>query len=362
MSRNLAFLFASCVFSLAFVSCATMKSIDKIEGVTAVDWELMTSERGAPMSPSALKPGERYYVGIRYLQEKNSGKTQWKRLSNTEGIRVSVDNEAFSASMPWITAPTDPFTIFKNARSTVTVQFPGSAFNDVSKDVSLSLPTALPSFRGKDGSNGDDSGSVMGWSSGYDGKDGGDGTNGQNVDLEIAHYNTKGTALASQNPLVIVRDAVTGRVWLLASGSSLLSIDVSGGSGGSGGKGADREVPDDSDEQSVRGGDGGDGGSGGSGGFVHVVLPAGSALGKSLNVLVDGGKGGKYGKGGSGDSKDEVDNFIDFLGAVVGVTEGRDGDAGSDGNAGRYIQETRDLSALFLGVTSPFFDRSRLEP
>ncbi len=362
MSRNMAYFFASCVFSLALVSCATMKSIDKIEGVTAVDWELTTGEKGAPVSPSALNPGERYYIAIKYLQEKKSGKTQWKRLSNTEGIRVSVDNESFIVSMPTLASPIDPFTIFKDARATVTVQFPGAAFKDVTKDVALTLPTALPSFRGKDGSNGADSATGNGWSTGYDGQDGEDGTNGQNVDLEIAHYNTKGTALAAQNPLVIVRNNATGRVWLLASGTSLIAIDVSGGSGGSGGSGADREIPDDSDETSIRGGDGGDGGSGGSGGFVHVVLPSGSALAKSLNVLVDGGKGGKSGKGGSGDNKDDVDNFIDFLGVVVGVTNGRDGDEGSDGFAGRYVQETKELSALFSGVSSPFFDRSRLEP
>lgn len=362
MNRILSVICASCVLSLALISCATMKSIDKIEGVTAVDWELATGEKGALVSPTGLNPGERYFVAIKYLQEKKSGKTQWKRLSNTEGIRVSADNEAFTASMPWLGTPSDPFTVFKDARATVTVQFPGSAFKDVSKDVSLTLPTALPSFRGKDGSNGADSGTGNGWSTGYDGKDGEDGTNGQNVDLEIAHYNTKGTALAAQNPLVIVRDAVTGRVWLLASGTSLLSIDATGGSGGSGGKGADRELPDDSDEKSVRGGDGGDGGSGGSGGFVHAVLPSGSALAKSLNVLVDGGKGGKSGKGGSGDNNDEVDNFIDFLGAMVGVTDGRNGDEGSDGFAGRYAPETKDLSAMFTGITSPYFDRSRLEP
>ncbi len=347
------------LLSVLLVSCASMRSIDKIEGIVDVDWELRSSDSSAAVALSAVRPGERYQIAVRYLQEKKGGKSQWKPLGNTAGITVSVDDPAFDAAMPRLDAPGDPFSLFAREKAVVTVHFPRPVGKDVSKEISLTLPTTLPSFRGRDGSRGED-----GESSGlrYDGTDGSNGTDGQNLDLEIAHYRTKGTPLERYGSLILVRDAATGRVWLLAGGGSVVAVDASGGSGGSGGKGADRSIPDDSDETSVRGGSGGDGGDGGRGGFVRAVFPRDSAMAKSLMVSVSGGKGGKGGGGGDGDNKDDVDNLIDFLGVVVGVTNGRDGSEGSDGPAGRYIQDFRDLSEMFGGITSPHFDRSRLEP
>jgi hypothetical protein len=337
-----------------------MKSIDKIEGVIDVDWELNTSGLASAQASPTVNPGERYYVAVKYLQEKKNGKAVWKKLNNTEGITLSVDNPAFSGAMPWFEAPLDPFVIFQTPQAKVTVHIPGSSGKDITKVVQLSLPSSLPSFRGKDGSAGSSDSMVNFHSSSA--SDGANGTDGQNVDLEIAHYNVKGTTLERLNPLLLVRDSVSGRVWLLAAGTSLIAIDASGGSGGNGAKGEDRTLPDDSDEKSIRGEAGGDGGSGGKGGTVHVVMPKDSGIVKSLTVTVSGGKGGKGGEGGKGETRDDVDNFIDFLGAVVGVTDGRDGSDGRNGSDGRYVSEFRELSALFTGISSPLFDRSRLEP
>jgi hypothetical protein len=347
------------VLSLSVVSCASLRSIDKIEGIVDVDWELRSSDSSAAVSLSAVRPGERYQISVRYLQERKGGKSQWKSLGNTDGITVSVDDPAFDAVMPRLETPRDPFALFARDKAVVTVRFPRPIGRDVSKDLTLTLPSALPSFRGHDGSPGDD-----GESSGfrYDGSDGSAGTDGQNLDLEIARYRTKGTALERYGSLILVRDATTGRVWLLAGGGSLVAVDASGGSGGAGGKGADRSIPEDSEDTSVRGGSGGDGGSGGRGGFVHAVFPRDSAMAKSLMVSVAGGKGGKGGGGGDGDNKDDVDNLMDFLGVVIGVTNGRDGAEGSDGPAGRYVQDYRDITEMFSGLNSPHFDRSRLEP
>lgn len=360
MKRSISVGIGGFFLALVFVSCASMKSIDKLEGVIDVDWELKSSGLASASASQTVNPGERYYVAVKYLQEKKNGKTEWKKLNNTEGITLSVDNPSFSGAMPWLDAPLDPFVIFQSPQAKVTVHIPGSAGKDITKEVQLSLPSTLTSFRGKNGSAGSIDSAVGFHSSSA--ADGVNGTNGQNVDLEIAHYNVKGTSLERLNPLILVRNSVSGRVWLLATGTALIAIDSSGGSGGDGAKGEDRSLPDDSDEKSIRGESGGDGGAGGDGGNVHVVVPKDSAIQKSLSVTVLGGRGGNGGEGGKGQTRDDVDNFIDFLGAVVGVTDGRDGSDGHDGSDGRYVSEFREMSALFTGISSPLFDRSRLEP
>jgi len=348
---------ASALIALLAVSCASMKPIDEIPGVVDLDWTLRegTNSNGPTVEPTELRAGGTYYVSVRYLQRDKKGRDSWKNLINYQGVTLSASGIDWRVSGQTVLAPADPFAAFSTETASLTVRFPSGVGRDVTKNLALDIPVSLPSFRGADGAAGAD-----GSGSSTDGGDGKDGKNGADLELEVARYDLAGTRFESSGYAILVYDIRSNRTWLLGRRSSAIALDASGGTGGDGGRGLDRSIAEGSSDTFLRGGDGGDGGNGGNGGLVRMILPEGSSLNLAFSVNVARGEGGKGGYGGDGDRKQSDNLLVEIVSTLM--VNGSNGDDGMAGATGRYLKETKSLDAMFLGVMSPLFDRSRLAP
>jgi hypothetical protein len=345
---------------VAMTSCASFKPISQIEGVVDVDWTLHkgTNASGEEIKPDRIEAGKTYYVSVRYLQDVK-GKKSWKNLYSYEGLSLTTNDQAFIVKSFTFAVPNDPFYIFNKAPITVTVDFPAPISKTMTKKISFALDPTLPSFKGANGERGED-GDPNGRGNAKHGKTGGRGGDAGNIDLEIARYDTKGTSLESQGPLVIVHDIQAHKIWLISPRNGRIIINATGGDGGKGGKGADMTIKEGSADFLVQGGNGGDGGTGGHGASARVIVPQNSSIEDMFTVYVGGGDEGPAGRPGTGERKDTDNAGLNFISSIA--IEGLEGKEGSVGSAGRVFTEKKNLSEMFQGISSPFFERSRIIP
>lgn len=349
--------FLTGTFLLSLISCASFKPLSEIPGVEALDWELRGDPSGSgPLAdPLSLEPGKTYMVTVKYLQRSKRGTETWKNLINYRDVVLTASDGAWTVSGRTLKAPADPFAALKENGASLAVSFPGTSFGKVDKRVRTVLSRSLPSFRGSDGEAG-----VSGTESSPSGSNGTSGTDGKNLDLEIARYDTTGTAYEFLGYALLVRDTNSGQVWLLERKSAAYIVDASGGDGGNGGNGADRKIPEGSDETFLQGGKGGSGGDGGRGGLVRFIEAPTSTVDTYFVANVPGGRSGKGGSGGTGDRKKSDNLLAEIVSAFV--INGSDGDDGRPGTPGRTWREQKPLEELFVGLQSPLFDRTRLLP
>lgn len=342
---------------LALGACASFKPLSEIPGVEALDWELREDQSGSGLlaDPVSLVPGRTYTLTVKYLQRSSKGTGTWKNLINYRDVVLAPSDVSWTVAGRTVTAPADPFAALAEGGASLTVNFPGTSFERVEKRVRTVLSRSLPSFRGTDGEAG-----ASGTESSPSGVNGKSGTDGKNLDLEIARYDTTRTVYEYLGYALLVRDANSGRIWLLERKPASYVVDAAGGDGGNGGDGADRKIPEGSDETFLQGGKGGSGGDGGRGGLVRFIQAPNSDVDTYFVASVSGGRSGKGGSGGTGDRKKSDNLLAEIVSAFI--INGSDGDEGRPGTAGRSWREQKPLEELFLGVQSPLFDRSRLLP
>lgn len=345
---------------VAMTSCASFKPISQIEGIVDVDWTLHKgkSSSGEEIKPDRIEPGETYYVAVRYLQDVK-GKKSWKNLYSYEGLSFTTNDQAFIIKSFTFAVPNDPFYVFNKTPITVTVDFPAPISKKVTKKISFVLNPTLPSYKGASGEPGEN-GNPNGRGDDKHGKTGGRGKDAGNIDLEIARYDTKGTTLENLGPLVIVHDIQTHNSRLINPRNGRIIINATGGDGGKGGNGANMTIKDGSADFLVQGGNGGTGGTGGHGASARVIVPQNSSVEDMFTVYVGGGDEGPGGRPGTGERRDTDNAGLNFIASIA--TDGLEGKEGSVGTAGRVFTEKKNLSEMFQGVSSPYFERSRIIP
>jgi hypothetical protein len=198
--------------------------------------------------------------------------------------------------------------------------------------------------------------------SGAGGRDEGDhGSHAPNVSVEAAYYDVSGTALEGLGNFVIIHCPEMNRTALVRLALARdADISARGGDGARGENGSD-SYPATEDNPEVYGRDGQDGGDGGDGGTINYYYAAGDIeLSRFFKLDVRGGKGGKGGRGGRGDSYTDHPDLLDLAGEIVGTNYGNDGRDGRNGRNGFTYRNEKPLEKMFLTITDPDFDRSRL--
>ena len=311
-------------FLFIVMGCVSYKPITEIAGITEIKYELD--------DPLTLQIDELYLLTCWYKLGESSTPDKWYHLMNWEGITTAVDKPCYSINGQRLRVNPDPFTLLTDTKAIVTIKTPGHSdiqtirINTVPKKTSFTF----------NGDSGDDS--ILG-------SPGERGENGEDLDLEIAHYSTKGTQWESSGNLILVGERKSGRLWLIPEDSKALRFSSKGGSGGEGGSGRNRlKGADDPDILQQYGENGYPGGCGGDGGYVKAAFPSTSKLKGLFYCDVSGGNGGDGGDGGVGDYN------------------GARGPDGFPGTRGVVAISEVPLDDMFIWVSSPLFERSRLLP
>lgn len=322
LKKKSLYLFFISIYILLLFSCTSMSLFHDINNATKIEYSYYKF-------PSALQVGETYNLSCWYQLGNSSKPDKWYRSNDLSGIIATVDNPCYIIQGKTLKVSPDPFILFTNTEGNIKIRRSGDS-NDYEIKVDAILVRVSFVFDGKSGEE-----PISG--------PGKRGENGKDLELEIAHYSTKDTKLENEGDLIIVADKVSKKYWLIPENESTLQFSSRGGNGGNGSDGPSRYRSSD-DPVKTYGGNGYNGGNGGNGGNIKASFAVKSNL-KSLFICkVDGGREGTGGNAGYGDYN------------------GYKGYDGTPGNQGTVEVSDTSLDEMFLWITSPLFERSRLLP